>query len=203
MNCLRKWRKQMIKLITHTPNPEELLKRSYSQCYQKEINYEKMIQFLKHESVLEHINYTFEVKCSRIAHLQWVRHRIASFTSQSHRFTEPSSSDLYHFIPKEVLENDDVDEWIKDMEEQYKIYEKWRRKGYKKETARYQIPDSCAISFQVTMNLRSILNFLSLRTDKHAQEEIKKEATNLMEVVFDTMPNLKPHLEALVERKKH
>jgi len=193
----------MIKLITHTQNPEQILQDSYSKCYQQPINFEKMIQFLKHESVLEHIVYTFDVKCSRITHLQWVRHRIASYTSQSHRYTEPLEEDLYYFIPLAVRNNPtDTIEWIDDMIAQYKVYKKWRKKGYKKEDARYHITDSCAINFQVTMNLRSIINFLALRTDKHAQEEIMGEAIGMEGLVMDTMPNLKKHFEKLIESKQ-
>lgn len=193
----------MIKLITHTPNPEELIKRSFGQCYQTEVNIDTVIRNIKHESVLEHINYTFDVRCSRIAHLQWVRHRIASYTSQSHRYTQPKWEDLIEFVPKEVIENGDLNEWVADMLVEYELYQKWRKKGYKKETARYFIPDACMINFQVTMNLRSILNFLALRTDKHAQQEIKDVANLMQIIVFDTMPELKSHLEQLVESKQH
>lgn len=192
----------MIKLITHTPNPEELLKQSFGKCYQTEVNIDTVIRNIKHESVLEHINYTFDIKCSRIAHLQWVRHRIASYTSQSHRYTEPEWRDLIYFIPDVMKTDADYNEWCQDMLNQYRIYEKWRNKGYKKEDARYHLPDACAINFQVTMNLRSILNFLSLRTDKHAQEEIRLLATQMRDIVFSTTPNLRPHLELLVEQKQ-
>lgn len=192
----------MIELISYTPNAEQLLRDSYSKCYQKPINYEKMIQFLKHESVLEHVNFTFDIKCSRITHLQWVRHRIASYTSQSMRYTKPIPEDLYYYIPPQVFKDGDVDEWINDMESQFDIYEKWLAKGYKKEDARYHLPDSCAINFQCTMNLRSIINFGTLRTDNHAQDEIKGLAKQMLDIAFNTMPNLKPHLEKLIDSKQ-
>lgn len=41
-----------------------------------------------HTSVLEHAVYTFETICSRICSHQLVRHRIASYTQQSMRYTE-------------------------------------------------------------------------------------------------------------------
>lgn len=189
----------MIKLVTHTPNPEELLKQSFGKCYQTDVNINTVIKHLKHESVLEHVVFTFDIKCSRIAHLQWVRHRIASYTSQSHRYTEPQPGDLIYFVPDVMKSDEDFDEWCKDMLNQYKIYEKWRAKGYKKEDARYHLPDACAINFQCTMNLRTILNFLALRTDSHAQEEIRNLAIQMEQIVFETMPNLKKHLITLVD----
>lgn len=41
-----------------------------------------------HTSVLEHAVYTFEAVCSRVCSHQLVRHRIASYTQQSMRYTE-------------------------------------------------------------------------------------------------------------------
>ena len=193
----------MIKLITSTSEPEKILQDAYSKCYQKQIKVEYMVKVLKHESVLEHITYSFDIKCSRIAHLQMVRHRLASYTSQSHRYTEPTKEDLTYFIPDVIKSDEDYNEWVEDMENQFKVYEKWIDKGYKKEDARFHLPDSCAINFQATMNLRSILNFLSLRTDKHAQEEIRILANEMKDIVFKTLPNLKGALNKLIEDKQN
>lgn len=194
----------MIKLITHTPNPEELLRDSYSMCYQKEINYEKMIQFLKHESALEHAVFNFEISASRVCWEQLVRHRLSSFTAQSHRYTEPTKEDTHYFIPSEILNlpQELILEWIDDCEYSHEVYMKWRNRGIKKETARYQINKGVKINARVTMNLRSILNFLALRTDPHAQEEVRIMAEEMMLITFNTMPNLKKHLEKLVESKQ-
>ena len=193
----------MIKIITHTENPELILQEAYSKCYQKPIKVSAMVKVLKHESVLEHVTFSFDVKCSRIAHLQMVRHRIASYTSQSHRYTEPTEDDLTYYIPDVMKSDEDYNEWIDDMERQYAIYQKWCNKGYKKEDARYHLPDSCAINFQVTMNLRAILNFLALRTDSHAQEEVRVLANEMKELVLSTMPNLRSGLEELIKNKQH
>lgn len=191
----------MVKLTTYTPNPEELLKQSFGKCYQTEVNINTVIKHLKHESVLEHINYTFDIKCSRIAHLQFVRHRIASYTSQSHRYTEPTLEDLTYFIPSQ-FPDELLDEWEDDMRNQYAVYKKWRDKGLKKEDARYHLPDSTAINFQVTMNLRSLINFFALRTDKHAQEEIRFVAEIMLNEVLKTLPNLKDAILSLISEKQ-
>jgi thymidylate synthase (FAD) len=191
----------MVKLITHTPSPEELLKQSFGKCYQTDVNINTVIKHLKHESVLEHVNYTFDIKCSRIAHLQFVRHRIASYTSQSHRYTEPTELDLLYFIPSQ-FPDELLDEWEEDMRNQYAVYKKWRSKGLKKEDARYHLPDSTAINFQVTMNLRALLNFFALRTDKHAQEEIKNIARTMRLLVLETLPSLSDAIIALINDKQ-
>jgi thymidylate synthase ThyX len=41
------------------------------------------------------------------------------------------------------------------------------------------------------MNLRALLNFWKLRTDKHAQWEIRELANRMLELVLDVLPNLK------------
>jgi len=195
----------MIKLITHTLNPEQLIQNAYSECYQKPIKFENMVKVLKHESVLEHISFHFEIKCSRVCLEQLVRHRMASFTVQSHRYSEIKPEDTHFYIPSsiECLSEELYQEWIDDCLDSYDKYAKWVDRGIKKEDARYLINKGVGINLKFSINLRSLLNFLSLRTESHAQEEIRRLAKEMQELAFDTMPNLKPHLEALVERKKH
>ena len=53
------------------------------------------------------------------------------------------------------------------------------------------------------MNLRSLLNFLALRTDKHAQREIREIAEDMENIVVGKMPNLKDALFKLIEDKQN
>lgn len=188
----------MVELLTHTDNPTERLKEYYGQCYQKAINIKTLEKLLHHESVLEHISYTFKIKCSRIAHLQFVRHRIASYTSQSHRYTEINLDDLSYFIPRRVKELGLEDEWKKDCGSIYTMYQKWIYLGLLKQDARYLVNDGCAITFVTTMNLRTLINFFALRTDEHAQEEIRVIAMEMLALVLETVPELKETLENII-----
>lgn len=190
----------MIKLITHTPNPEELLTSAYSECYQKPVNVQTVTKHLKHSSVLEHVSFTFKVKMSRVAWEQMVRHRIASFTAQSHRYTPIKEEDCYYYIPVDVdnLPEELREEWIDDCKQSFATYQKWVDRGIKKEDARYLINKGVSINATVTMNLRSIINFLTLRTDSHAQGEIRELANEMERIVFNTMPNIKDALIQLI-----
>jgi thymidylate synthase (FAD) len=166
-----------VKLIAYTQGvggttPEDILAHAFSQCYQKKANVGVILRHMKHKSVLEHVSFTFDIQLSRVAWDQLVRHRIASYTAQSHRFTDIEKEDLSFYIPSDVRP-EHYAEWIEDMKTQYAIYKKWRDKGYKKETARYHAPISASIKATITFNLRSLLNLLSLRTDAHAQQEIR------------------------------
>ncbi len=195
----------MVKLITHTPEPEKLLAESFAKCYQSEPKISTVVKFLKHQSVLEHVNFTFDITCSRSTHTQIVRHRLASYTSQSHRYTEPTEEDSYYFIPYEIIELSDelTKEWVDDCKAAFNTYKKWRSRGVKKETARYLINDGVAIHFRMTINLRSLMNFLTLRLDNHAQQEIKEIAKQMKMLAFDTIPELSPHLSEILNNNSH
>lgn len=194
-----------VKLIAYTQgmnggSPEDLLAHAFSQCYQKPVSIDAVLRNISHESVLEHISFSFDIKVSRVMWDQLVRHRLASYTAQSHRYTDIEKKDLVFFIPFEVKQNDDVDEWLEDSEIIYNIYRKWRNKGYKKETARYHAPIGVSIKATVSFNLRSLLNLLELRTSHHAQEEIRLFAEEVWQEVKPLFPRLAEALEGKFRR---
>lgn len=193
-----------VKLIAYTQgvlsmSPEDLLERAFSQCYQKPANIDVVIRNLKHQSVLEHISFSWEVEASRVCWEQLVRHRHASYTAQSHRYTEPTVDDVCFYVPDEIkaLGDEAIQEWETDTFLAHQVYKKWRSKGVSKQTARYQINKGVSIKATVTMNLRSLLNFLELRTSPHAQEEIRRLALNMWKTVKPLFPELAPKLEEI------
>lgn len=188
-----------VKLVafTHGVNgesAEELLVHAFSQCYQKKANINVVMKHLDHQSVLEHVSFTFEIELSRVAWDQLVRHRIASYTAQSHRYTDIKQNDFTFFIPSDIKE-EHISEWLLDLNNNYLIYKKWCDKGYKRETARYQATIGVSIKATVTYNLRSLLNLLKLRTDNHAQEEIRIFAEEIWKQIKPLFPNLTDELE--------
>ena len=212
-----------IKLISHTPNAEEVLVRAFSQCYQldkqgKKANIDVVRRNIKHQSVLEHAVYTFEVEMSRVAWEQLVRQRIgtaflaeqdsyvlesitynASYTAQSHRYTEPTVEDFAAIIPPRVGELDKISEWQEDMRTIHALYSKWREYGLKKEDARYLAPCGILIRATVTFNLRSLIHLWLLRLDPHAQWEIRDFARKCLEAVLPTVPSLSEMVKELAK----
>ena len=174
--------------------PENILAHAYSQCYQKPASIEVVIRHLSHMSVLEHISFTFDIELSRVSWEQLVRHRIASYTAQSHRYTEPSVEDVDFYIPMEVPE-EFIDEWVTDAFLAHQVYKKWRARGITKQTARYLLPKGVSIKATWSINLRSLLNFLEQRTGKHAQEEIRLFAEDIWQAIKPLFPHLAPKLE--------
>jgi thymidylate synthase (FAD) len=180
---------------TNGATPEDLLSHCFGQCYQKSPNIDAVLRNLGHESVLEHILFSFDIQLSRVAWDQLTRHRIASFTAQSHRYTDIEKKDLVFYIPSEIKKNEDTDEWLEDAESIYNIYKKWRNKGYRKETSRYLAPIGVSIKATVSFNLRSLLNLIKLRTSPHAQAEIKEFAEEVWQEVRPLFPKLEQALE--------
>lgn len=182
-------------LLTHTPNPQHVLQNAYSQCYQRDASITTVLKHIHHQSVLEHVSYTFNLKLSRVAWEQMVRHRIASYTAQSHRYTEPTEEDCYCFIPPSVVENGRVEDYITMCKVSYANYKWLRDCGVTKQDARYVLPKGVAIRVQVTMNLRALINFLSLRMGRTAQQEIKSVAELMWNEVKPTIPDLAETIE--------
>ena len=91
-----------ITLINYSKKPERIVAEAARLCYSNESidkisqmsdekieNLIKKIIRLGHESVLEHISFTFGIEnISRITSHQLVRHRIASFSQKSQRYVK-------------------------------------------------------------------------------------------------------------------
>ena len=94
-------KKLKVILLRHTPEPEETIALAAKLCYSKstisdlkeKISQKDQSDFIRklmdmgHESVLEHVSFTFGVEgVSRVLLAQLTRHRIASFSVQSQRY---------------------------------------------------------------------------------------------------------------------
>jgi thymidylate synthase (FAD) len=145
-----------------------------------------------HLSVLEHVSVTFMISdVSRSLTHQLVRHRHASFVQLSQRYTKPDLDDVNWYVtPPEI----DADPQLrKEFDEAIAtsaiVYKRLIAAGIKPEDARFVLPEATKTSIVVTMNLRELQSFYELRTDPHAQWEIRSLAhamrTSLMDVAED------------------
>lgn len=133
-----------VKIIAHTPSPEEVVAQSAKLCYSKvgveeimekmtDEKIEKFVQMLAdigHESPLEHISFTFAIEgIDRSCSHQLVRHRVASFSQQSQRYVDLSKT-FVHTTPNVVkaMGEDEILNWHKDMMEIHDKYKKWQDK---------------------------------------------------------------------------
>ena len=166
--------------------PEDLINKAAKICYLTEGD-KNLIPFLMksgHMSPLEHISFTFLIEgMSRNASHQLVRHRVASFTQQSFRYTK--TEDV--FLPDSISADKEVLEYI---DKGFELYNKKIAEGVKKEDARYLLPTASASSIYVTMNARELRHFFDLRTAKEAQKEIRDIAIKMLELVKPIAPSI-------------
>lgn len=133
----------------------------------------------QHSSVFEHVVFRFKVKCPIFVARQWMRHRIGSYTELSRRHYK-GEADVY--IPNtEGVINKMIHDSVQHYYDMIQI-------GYKSEIARMMLPVSTYTVFYWTVNLRSILNFLQQRLDKHAQSEMQDYAKAVHECVKYVLP---------------
>ena len=165
---------------------------------------EKLIHYLmqhNHGTPFEHIVFTFHIKCPIFVARQWFRHRIGSFNEISGRYTE---LDTGFFVPKlfrqnktsnhqASIEGDFTDEETDSMMREWKYaleiaestYESLLEKGVAREQARAILPMGTYTEFYWTVNLRSLFNFIRLRTADDAQAEMKEYADTIHLIAKD------------------
>lgn len=140
----------------------------------------------KHDSVLEHIVFRFVIEnISRQCLQHMVRHRIASLTVESSRY----SDDISWTYPPELTESMSegvANEVFTTLEKHYieseRVYNKLMGLTNNKDIAKYALPEGRMTKLAWTINFRSLLNFLKLReTDRHGKPhfEIKNVAAKV------------------------
>ncbi len=184
-----------VTLLASTPNATNLVLAAASTCYSTKSPYESMCKVWDieaenkllndlvisgHMSVFEHASFTFGIEdVSRECSHQLVRHRIASFSQQSLRYTKAQESAFR--IPASVHENSGFNAvWQNTIETLYKTYSELISSGVPKEDARGLLPMCTTSNLVMTMNARELLHFFELRTCNRAQEEIRKIAVRML-----------------------
>lgn len=167
-----------------------------------------LINFLmreRHGTPFEHNSFRFHVKCPIFVAREWFRHRIGSFNEFSARYSEvpdeffvPGTSDVrtqvgkpgsYSFEPvDEVLSHEAREMIIGVNERAYAVYSHLVSRGVAKELARVVLPVSMYTQFYWTVNARSLMNFLSLRTHETAQLDIRRYALEVETHFKSAMP---------------
>lgn len=174
----------------------------------------KLLHYLiehEHGSPLESAVFRFEIKLPIFVMRQWIRHRWASYNEISGRYTEEVSNEYY--VP-EVFRAQDTKNKQGSTEEdlgcehvpysefgwtnrdayenalgiQKDIYQELIKGGIAKELARGVLGTAFYTKFVWTVNARSLMNFLILRCDSHAQWEIRQYANVILDMLKQEMP---------------
>ena len=152
-------------------------------CKDKVVTVDTIRKIIKNgeESPLEHIVYSFKVDgISRVCLAQLTRHRMASYSVSSQRSIDQSDAEFYvpENLPKAIKTH---------MEKHYEkcamSYHWLIKHGVKQEDARFVLPEATLVNVVMTINLRSLRNFLKLRLDSHAQTEIRELANKICDLI--------------------
>ena len=176
-----------VALIRHTLSPEEVVALGARLCYsratvdslQQRVSRDDQSEFVSrilsmgHESVLEH----------------------ASFSVQSQRYVSYEKGFGYIVPPKiEALGEDAVAEFERQMDTMHQWYTGWQEKlgagEGGNEDARFVLPGACETRMMVTMNVRELRHFFSLRMCSRAQWEIRALATEMHRLCMEIAPAL-------------
>jgi len=217
-----------VMLIAHTPDAEKVIATAAKLCYsssdigslkdglteEKTAEFVNMLATIGHESVMEHVSFTFGIEgISRACSHQLVRHRIASYSQKSQRYVNENGFDF--ITPPEIdavpEAKEEFDKQMAALTESYNkiadiLTEKHtqtflaegmdektaRSKARKKanEDARFVLPNACETKIVVTMNVRSLFNFFQHRCCNRAQWEIKAVADEMLKLCCEVAPNV-------------
>ena len=166
----------------------------------------------RHGSPFEHNAFTFFIEAPIFVFREFMRHRIASYNEESGRYKELSP---VFYVPGPdrklvqvgkpgayVFEDGTSDQYQEAREsicessmQAYEYYKQMLEANIAREVARAVLPVNTYSSMYVTMNARSLMNFLSLRTTREGthfpsfpQREIEMVAEKMEEFFAEKMP---------------
>lgn len=191
-----------IELIAHTPNALRVAFSAIRTCYSSsdfediwhnefnryKANNDDHIRLVKqivshaHTSTLEHITFTFSITgISRACLAQLTRHRIASYSVRSQRYTK-----LDDIVPTKLDGNPIYEEAIGNIRQ---AYNDLLASGIKAEDARMILPQSANTNLVMTINLRSFINMYTVRKPgTHAQAEIQELVSRMKDAIVAAEP---------------
>lgn len=155
----------------------------------------------QHHTPFEHCYFQFHICCPIYVARQWMRHRWGSYNEISARYTQVKDE---FYIPSVFRGQDvknrqgsvtaDLDNealhklYEESVEASFAAYNKLIEAGVAREMARGVLPVCQYTQFYWSVNARSLLNFLQLRTDGHAQYEIRVYADAIAQIFKEKMP---------------
>jgi len=165
----------------------------------------KLIHYLlkhDHGTPFEMVTFKWHVKCPIFVARQWQRHRMGSYNEISARYTEMEDQ---FYIPEQFrmqsvknkqssdttteLNHNGLREMVaSECGDAYHRYEYLISRGVAREQARMILPVNIYTQFYWCVNARSLMNFIRLRADSHAQWEIQQYASALLKDMGKVVP---------------
>ncbi len=166
---------------------------SYGQGTSKVSQDRGLIRYLmrhRHSTPFEMVEFKFHCKMPIFVARQWVRHRTANINEYSLRYSE-ARDEFYHPDPEQIqfqsalnkqgrsgIVSDELKQkvldYFKDISERsFSMYQELNEAGIARELARSILPVNIYTEWYWKNDLHNLLHFIGLRSDSHAQYEIR------------------------------
>ncbi|MDD4358270.1 MAG: FAD-dependent thymidylate synthase [Candidatus Pacebacteria bacterium] len=153
-------------------------------------------------SSLEHIIIKFDIKMTKGNAPELLEHRMSSHSGYSTRYVkvdkmfEREESMYEVIVPWHILNNEEEKQsFLNVIENNLAAYEKAMENNIPRESARYLLPFCQAVGiYHFTINLRSLINFLSLRTCVRTSPEMRCLAAQLYFNLIRELPVIRGHI---------
>ena len=159
----------------------------------------------RHTTPFEMVEFKFHCKMPIFVARQWVRHRTANINEYSLRYSE-ARDEFYYPDPKHIqLQSalnkqgragkipkkltDKVLQYFKEISERsFEMYQELNEAGLARELIRAILPVNLYTEWYWKNDLHNLLHFISLRSDSHAQYEIRVFSDAMAESVQEVAP---------------
>ena len=159
----------------------------------------------RHTTPFEMVEFKFHCKMPIFVARQWVRHRTANINEYSLRYSE-ARDEFYYPDPKHIqLQSalnkqgragkipkkltDKVIQYFKEISERsFEMYQELNEAGLARELIRAILPVNLYTEWYWKNDLHNLLHFISLRSDSHAQYEIRVFSDAIAESVQKVAP---------------
>ena len=180
-----------VTLLSHTLDGANLCGEAAAVCTASS-NPEKSLRAALasgHESVLEHVSFTFRIEgLSRAALAQLTRHRLASFDVESQRYVK--LEDVRMVMPDSIARSAFLQEAEVCLTSSMDLYKRMLAAGIAPEDARYVTPQAVVTNLIMTANARELRHFFRLRCCNRAQWEIRGVADAMLAICKKVVPEL-------------
>lgn len=155
------------------------------------------------ESMIEMVDATFFIECSRVVTHELVRHRLASYQQESQRFVRYDGVDVDDlFIMPDELTEEQAALMKVSFQQAKDAYLALKAAGVKNQIARYVLPNSTRTRIIAKMDLREWRHVLRLRAHTSAQPEFRVIALKILDILNGRYPevfaDVKKDIEAQV-----
>lgn len=214
-----------VRLLRATPNAEATIEWAGRLCYA--VEGKTRPEWIQdrisdgHLSILEHASATIYTRASRVFTHEWVRHRIAAFSQRSQRYVKedgeryitppdlvglpPHTSSMDYPAPEGTPWEDYVageELFVRIMNNCWRTYFSFLRRGVKPEIARYVLPNACETQIVTTMNFRELRHVIQLRTSPRALPEMREVARKVRDICVENWPRVFGDLGYIASREE-